>query len=134
MGFAKQIYPTELELLILKILWEQSPQTARQIRDALAAGGRDLAHTSVITTLQKMVDKKQLQQLDPVEGKAFRFAPLASDELVTRGMLGEFVDRVFDGSAEAVMLRLFDSSDLDEDAIKRLRRAFNQKLRELSDE
>lgn len=134
MGFAKQIYPTELELLILKILWEQAPQTARQIRDALAAGGRDLAHTSVITTLQKMVDKKQLQQLDPVEGKAFRFEPLASDELVTRGMLGEFVDRVFDGSSEAVMLRLFDSSDLDEDAIKRLRKAFNQKLRELSDE
>ena len=126
--------PTELELLILKILWEQSPQTARQIRDALAGGGRDLAHTSVITTLQKMVDKEQLNQLDPVEGKAFRFEPRASDEQVTRGMLDEFVDRVFDGSAEAVMLSLFDASELDEDAIKRLRRAFNQKLRELNHE
>jgi BlaI family penicillinase repressor len=126
--------PTELELLILKILWEQAPQTARQIRQALADGGRDLAHTSVITTLQKMVDKEQLNQLDPVAGKAFRFEPRVSDEQVTRGMLGEFVDRVFDGSAEAVMLSLFDASDLDEDAIKRLRRAFNQKLRELSNE
>ena len=48
--------PTELELLILKLLWLESPRTARQIRDALAASGRDLAHTSVITTLQKMVD------------------------------------------------------------------------------
>ena len=124
--------PTELELLILKILWEQAPQTARQIRQALADGGRDLAHTSVITTLQKMVDKEQLNQLDPVAGKAFRFEPRVSDEQVTRGMLGEFVDRVFDGSAEAVMLSLFDASDLDEDAIKRLRRAFNQKLRELT--
>ena len=100
--------PTELELLILKILWEQAPQTARQIRDALAIGGRDLAHTSVITTLQKMVDKQQLNQLDPVEGKAFRFEPRVSDQQVSRGMLGDIVERVFDGSAEAVMLSLFD--------------------------
>jgi predicted transcriptional regulator len=81
-----------------------------------------------------MVAKQQLQQLDPVEGKAFRFEPLITDQQVTRGMLGEFVDRVFDGSAEAVMLSLFDASELDEDAIKRLRKAFNQKLKEKSHE
>jgi BlaI family penicillinase repressor len=126
--------PTELELLILKILWEQSPQTARQIRDALAIGGRDLAHTSVITTLQKMVDKQQLNQLEPVEGKAFRFEPLVSDQKVSRGMLGDIVDRVFDGSAEAVMLSLFDVAELDDEALKSLRKAFNQKLKEKSNE
>jgi BlaI family penicillinase repressor len=126
--------PTELELLILKILWEQSPQTARQIRDALAIGGRDLAHTSVITTLQKMVDKQQLNQLDPVEGKAFRFEPRVSDQQVSRGMLGDIVDRVFDGSAEAVMLSLFDVAELDDEALKSLRKAFNQKLKEKSNE
>jgi BlaI family transcriptional regulator, penicillinase repressor len=134
MANAKQVYPTELELLILKILWTNSPQSARQIRDALAEGGRDLAHTTVITTLQKMVDKEQLNQLDPVEGKAFRFEPRVSDEQVIRGMLGEFVERVFDGSAEAVMLSLFDASELDGNAIKRLRRACNQKLRELNND
>lgn len=126
--------PTELELLILKVLWDQSPLTASQIREALESRGRSLAHTSVITVLQRMVTKKQLQQLDPVEGKAFRFEPLITDQQVTRGMLGEFVDRVFDGSAEAVMLSLFDASELDEDAIKRLRKAFNQKLKEKSHE
>ena len=126
--------PTELELLILKVLWDQSPLSASQIREALESRGRSLAHTSVITVLQRMVAKKQLQQLDPVEGKAFRFEPLITDQQVTRGMLGEFVDRVFDGSAEAVMLSLFDASELDEDAIKRLRKAFNQKLKEKSHE
>jgi len=126
--------PTELELLILKILWVDSPQTARQIRDALAIGGRDLAHTSVITTLQKMVHKRQLSQLDPVEGKAFRFEPLVSDQQVSRGMLGDIVERVFDGSAEAVMLSLFDVAELDDEALKSLRKAFNQKLKEKSHE
>ena len=123
-------YPTELELQMLKVLWENSPLTARQIREALAARGRELAHTSVITTLQKMVDKRQLKQLDPLEGKAFRFAPCVAEKEVSERMLGDLVNRVFDGSAEAVMLSLFDVSDLDEGALKRLRRTFNKKLRE----
>ena len=123
-------HPTELELQLLKVLWEASPRTAREIRDALAARGRDLAHTSVITTLQKMVDKGQLKQLDPVEGKAYRFAPRVSDRQVSRGMLGDLLERVFDGSAEAVMLSLFDVTELDEKTLRRLRRACNDKLRE----
>lgn len=134
MARAASEYPTELELQILKVLWENSPQTARQIRDMLAERGRALAHTSVITTLQKMVDKQQLDQLDPVEGKALRFSPLISDQQVSRGMLGDLVDRVFDGSAEAVMLSLFDVTQLDEESLKRLRKAFNQKMKEMSHE
>ncbi|MCA9032328.1 MAG: BlaI/MecI/CopY family transcriptional regulator [Planctomycetaceae bacterium] len=130
MSRAEVVYPTELELQILKALWEEAPQTARAIRDALAVQGRDLAHTTVITTLQKMVDKGQLQQLDPVEGKAFRFEPCLSEQTVSTNMLGDLVERVFDGSAEAVMLSLFDMSDIDAEELKRLRKLLNQKVRE----
>lgn len=126
---AKQ-HPTELELQLLKILWEHAPQTAREIRDALAERGRELAHTSVITTLQKMVDKRQLKQLAPVAGKAYRFAPRVSEQQVSRSMLGDLVERVFDGSAEAVMLSLFDVTELDEETMKRLRRLVNDKISE----
>ena len=128
------VSPSELELQILKVLWEESPLTARRIRELLDARGRPLAYTSVITTVQRMVDKRQLNQLDPTEGKAFRFEPRVTDQQVTRGMLGEFVDRVFDGSAEAVMLSLFDAADLNAETVKRLRKAFNQKLREMNNE
>ena len=53
--------PTELELLILKVLWRKSPQTVREVREALANSRRKLAHTSVITTLNVMVRKKYLR-------------------------------------------------------------------------
>jgi predicted transcriptional regulator len=75
-----------------------------------------------------------LQQPEPVEGETFRFELLITDQQVTRVMLGEFVDRVFDGSAEAVMPSLFEATELDDDAIKRLRKAFNRKLKQKSDE
>lgn len=122
--------PTQLELQMLKVLWVDAPKTAREIRDTLASQGRVLAHTSVITTLQKMVAKGLLTQLKPAEGKAFRFEPAVSENSVSKNMLGDLVNRVFDGSAEAVLLNLFDVSDLDAESLKRLRRVFNQKMRE----
>lgn len=123
-------HPTELELQIMGVLWEESPLTVRQVRDALAKLGRDLAHTSVITTLGIMVEKDQLEKLDPVQGKAFRYAPLIERDNVSKRMLGDLVERVFGGSTEAAMLGLFDLEDVDEDEIKRLRRLLNKKLRE----
>lgn len=123
-------HPTELELQILKVLWEQQPRTVREVREALAAAGRDLAHTTVITMLGTMVDKGQIEKLPPLQGKAFRFSPLIQREGVSNGMLGDLVDRVFDGSAEAVMLSLFDVKDLDEEELAGLRKLLNKKMRE----
>lgn len=123
-------HPTELELQILKVLWGQQPQTVREVREALAAAGRDLAHTTVITMLGTMVDKSQIEKLPPLQGKAFRFSPLIQREDVSNGMLGDLVDRVFDGSAEAVMLSLFDVKDLDADELAGLRKLLNKKMRE----
>lgn len=123
-------YPTELELLILKVLWDAEPKTVREVRESLAEGGRKLAHTTVITILGTMVDKQQVEKLKPMQGKAFRFSPLIHRQDVSKGMLGDLVDRVFDGSAEAVMLSLFDVADVDEEELSSLRKLLNRKMRE----
>ncbi len=121
-------HPTELELQILKVLWDRAPLMVREVREALAAAGRDIAHTSVITTLNTMVAKRYLRRQKA--GKAFLFAPRVGREEVTGRMLGDVVDRVFDGSAAAVMLSLFDRADLDAAELKELRRAIDRKMRE----
>ncbi len=123
-------HPTELELQILQILWNQSPLTVRQVRDALAEQGRSIAHTAVITPMGTMVEKEQVVKLEPETGKAFRFSPLRGRDEVANGMLGDIVSRVFGGSAEAAMLSLFDVADVDTDEISRLRKLLNKKLRE----
>ena len=87
-------HPTELELMILKILWEDSPLLVRDIRARLAENGRDLAHTTVITTLNTMCEKKQLRRKK--DGKAFLFSPRVKQDRVSTSMLGDIVDRVFD--------------------------------------
>ena len=124
-------HPTDLELQILKILWETAPLPVREIREALAEDGRDIAHTSVITTLNTMFDKGYLKRAK--EGKAFLFSPAVEQSNISSGMLNDLVGKLFDGSAAAVMLRLMESKEIDKDEVKELRRLFNKKLKEMGD-
>jgi BlaI family transcriptional regulator, penicillinase repressor len=77
-----------------------------------------------------MVEKGQIEKLEPTQGKAFRFSPLIQRDDVSRGMLGDLVERVFDGSAEAVVLSLFDVKELNAEELTSLRKLLNKKMRE----
>ena len=129
MAHSASVHPTEFELEILKILWESSPLTVREIRDSMAAAGRDNAHTTVITILNIMVDKKYLKKKK--RGKGYLFWPVVSEENVSTKMLGDIVNRVFSGSAKSLILNLLDGEeDIDEDELKELRKRINQKMKE----
>lgn len=117
-------HPTELELEILKVLWQAGPVTVRQVREALAPVRR-LAHTSVITVMNIMVDKGYLARRK--RGPSYVYRPRVSQEATTGRMLRDLVDRVFDGSASAVMVNLLESGELNDAEIKRLRKLLNRK-------
>jgi BlaI family transcriptional regulator, penicillinase repressor len=102
--------PTELELAILKVLWRHGPGTVESAREALAEAGRDLTHSSVITVMNIMVRKKYLKRTK--KGRAFEFEPLIEDRAVNQRLLNDLVNRVFDGSAKAVLLALLETSDV----------------------
>jgi BlaI family transcriptional regulator, penicillinase repressor len=119
-------YPTVLELQILKVLWQRSPLLARDVQQTLAGDGRDLAKTSVITTLNTMVAKKYLQRKK--QGNSFLFSPRISDAEVSEQVLGDVLDRVFDGSTSAVLLKLFDVTSVNPVELKELRRIIDRKL------
>jgi BlaI family transcriptional regulator, penicillinase repressor len=119
-------YPTVLELQILKVLWQQSPLFARDVQQSLAADGRELAKTSVITTLNTMVAKKYLERRK--QGNSFLFSPRISAAEVSEQVLGDVLDRVFDGSTSAVLLKLFDVTSVNDAELKELRRIIDRKL------
>jgi len=121
-------HPTELELVILKILWRESPLLARDVQSRLADEGRDLAKTSVITTLNTMVDKRYLTRKK--RANSFLFSPRVDQETVSERMLNDVVDRVFDGSTSAVLLKLFDAKTVEIGELKELRQIIDRKLKE----
>jgi len=120
-------HPTELELEILKVLWREGPSAGRTVRDALAAF-RDLAYTSVMTVMNIMVDKGYLRRKK--EGGRYLYFPRVTQEVTTRRMLRDIVERAFDGSAATVMLKLLESADIEEEELLRLRELVNRRLKE----
>ncbi|MCA9148595.1 MAG: BlaI/MecI/CopY family transcriptional regulator [Planctomycetales bacterium] len=120
--------PTDLELQLLNILWERAPLAASEIRDLLAETGRDIAHTSVLTTLNTMVKKKYLVRKKV--GKAFLFSARVERGAVSQRLLKNVLNSVFGGSAKAVLSSLFDCTEINADEIKELRRLINSKAKE----
>ena len=117
-------HPTELELEILKIIWRDGASTVRQVQDALAPS-RKLAVTSVLTMMNIMVDKGYLSRKK--EGPAHVYYPQVSEKVTARRMLKDLVNRVFDGSTEAVMVNLLESAKLNQTEIRKLRRLLKRK-------
>lgn len=120
-------YPTELELEILKILWREGPCSVRQVRDLLAPL-RNLAYTSVMTVMTIMTDKGYLRRSK--QGGGYVYRARARQESTVRGMLRDLVERVFDGSAAAMMVNLLETKDIDAEELRQLRELINRKAGE----
>ena len=122
-------HPTELELEILKILWDASPLPVREVRARLERqADRTLSHSSVITMLNIMVRKGYVKRRK--QGKAFFFTPNVGRENVAGGIMGDLLSRVFDGSPSAMVLNLIETADLDADEVAELRRLIGRKVKE----
>ena len=66
------------------------------------------------------------------QGNAFLFEPRVTREKTSQTILGDVVNRVFDGSTKDVMLTFLETSDVDEDELKEIRQYINRKAREQS--
>ncbi len=80
-----------------------------------------------VLTSSSFVDDFSLKR--KTQGNTYLFSPQITEEEVTGRVLGDVVDRVFDGSTAAVLLKLFDVKSLNDDELKELRRIINRKLK-----
>jgi len=97
---------TERELEVMHVFWTTGQATAAEIRDQLAAAGRELAYTTVATLIRILSDKGFLEQTNT--DRPFQYRPVRSFEDVSRNMVGDLIDRVFRGSREQLVLRLLE--------------------------
>jgi BlaI family penicillinase repressor len=103
---------TERELDVMHVFWEaaESPLTAADAQQRLAAAGRELAYTTVATLVRILLDKEFLVQTN--DQRPFAYKPGRSFEDVSRSIVGNLVDRVFQGSREQLLLRLVETKRL----------------------
>jgi BlaI family penicillinase repressor len=113
---------TPQELEIMKIVWELESATVRDIYEALLRKRR-VAYTTVMTMMQILERKKYLKRTKA--DRAWLYRPAQPKGKVIAGMVREFVNRVFNGSAEPLLVHLVEEHKLsreDIEEITRLRR------------
>ena len=101
---------TERELEVMHVFWNVRQATVAEIRDQLAAAGRDLAYTTVATLVRIISEKGFLKQIN--NERPFQYRPVRTYEEVSRSILGDLVERVFRGSREQLLLRLVEERKL----------------------
>lgn len=101
---------TERELEVMHVFWEGGEQAIADVRERLAEGGRDLAYTTVATLVRILLEKDFLEQTS--DERPYRYRPARSFDDVSGNLLGDLVQRVFGGSREQLLHRLFDERTL----------------------
>src|SRR5215212_8832137 len=93
---------TPLELAIMNALWDLGPAPVQRVQEVLAAQDRKLAYTTVQTLLNVLLRKKKVKRT--MVDRAFWYKPALSRQRAIGTALADIVDRLFDGSAEALVM------------------------------
>ena len=101
---------TERELEVMHVFWRRGASNVNEVRDDLASDGRDLAYTTVATLVRILTEKGFLEQVN--EERPFVYRAVRSFEEVSEGMVGDFINRVFGGSRENLLVHLFEQQRL----------------------
>lgn len=112
-----QPHPTPAELEILRILWERGPSTVREVLPQLP---EERAYTSVMSLMNVMAEKQLVSR--QAEGRAFRYSAATQPDQTEGKILGTLLERVFDGSASALVARLLEQSRPSEAELAEIRK------------
>ena len=93
----------------MKIVWELEKATVRDVYEALLKRRR-IAYTTVMTMMKILERKGYLKKKQ--EDRAYLYRPAEPKESVIRGMVRDFVKRVFNGSPEPLLVHLVEDESL----------------------
>ena len=108
---------TPQELEIMKLVWQRGAATVRDVYETLLER-RKIAYTSVMTMMKILETKGYLKKRR--QDRAFLYRPAHPKNQVIGGMIREFIDRVFNGSAEPLLVHLVKSRRLSEKDLQKI--------------
>jgi predicted transcriptional regulator len=100
---------TPQELAIMKVVWRLDKATVRDVYEALR-DTRPVAYTTVMTMMRILEDKGYLKKI--LVDRAHVYSPAQRRQQVVGAMLRDFLDRVFDGAPDALLLHLAKDNKL----------------------
>jgi BlaI family transcriptional regulator, penicillinase repressor len=93
----------------MKIVWDLEKATVRDVYEKLLES-RKIAYTTVMTMMKILETKGHLEKNQ--EDKAYVYRPSQPRKQVISGMVQEFINRVFNGSAQPLLVHLVEDEKL----------------------
>src|SRR6476469_7736607 len=115
---------TELQLKVMRILWDKGEVTASDVQAGLRPT-HDLAATTVSTLLARMAKRGDVAMRR--DGRQFFYSALIAESDITARKLSEVADLLFSGSAAAAISHLLDSTKLDAGELRALQKQIAEK-------
>lgn len=113
-----------LQFAILTELWRRGEATVAQVHETLGKE-RGLALTTISTMLRRLEARGLVCHRQ--EGRVFVYRPEVGENDVGRSMVSDVVERVFDGSASALVSQLLRDNDFDPGELSELRRLIEER-------
>jgi BlaI family penicillinase repressor len=110
---------TELELEIMKVVWDHDTVTVRDVYETLLKR-RKVAYTTVMTMMKILEEKKYLKKNQ--DDRAYVYRPAQPRRQVIGAMVRDFVNRVFNGSAEPLLVHLVEEHNFSKEDLAEIAR------------
>ena len=108
----------------MKVVWERKSATVRDVYEALLER-RKVAYTTVMT-MMKILERKHYLKKTQAD-RAFVYRPAQPQRQVIAGLVRDFVNRVFNGSAEPLLVHLVEEHGLSQKELEEIARLRRQK-------
>ncbi len=116
--------PSDLELQLLSVLWNQGPSTVRQVLSNLP-DGKDRAYTTILTVMQNLEKKGLVKRT--TKGTAHVYHPTESQKKTLRPVMQGLLQNVFRGRVAHVMQHLLEDSDVTDDELEEIRSLIDER-------
>jgi predicted transcriptional regulator len=93
----------------MKVIWRLEKATVREVYEALLES-RQIAYTTVMTMMGILEKKGYLKK--SLAERAHVFTPVKKRQQVVGAMVRDFVERVFDGASDSLLLALAKDNKL----------------------
>ena len=124
--------PTPGELGVLQAIWERGPSTVREVLTVLNRKRHQRAYTTVMSLMNVMVQKGLLHQ--KLEGRAYIYSAKVSRDATQSHLVRELLNRVFDGSAGALVVHLLQETKVEKGELEEIRRTIAEYVRKKREE
>lgn len=113
----------ELQLKIMKVLWDKGEASAYQIQEALKEE-RDFAVTTISTVLQRL-HKKDIVDFHK-ESRQYIYKALISEKETQASMTSSLVDQLFDGKSSVLVNHLLEEDAFEAAELERLKKLIEE--------